>query len=161
MLLLLRPCLEQRPLDAVETTDAERRELLERGGRKVEAADRTAGAGVDDGDDDRLLAPRHAQLAAAHGVPVAETASASCLRQRMDEGSHEATGPPDGDGEQGYVLVGVRTGTGEAGDRGVVDGDDHVPLRVGAPARADTGGVERSCADGDVSMDAAADDDEK
>ncbi len=72
------PRSQERPLDAVETADAERRELLERRGREVDAADRAPRAGVCDGDDDRLLLVGDAHLATAHGVAVIRIASASC-----------------------------------------------------------------------------------
>ena len=52
----------------MKTANAERRELLERRGREVDGADRTAGAGVCDGDGDGLATVGDAHLAAAHGV---------------------------------------------------------------------------------------------
>ena len=69
-LLLNLPRLQERPRDTVEAANAERRELLERRRREVQAADRAARAGVCDGDDDGFVAVGDAHLATAHGVPA-------------------------------------------------------------------------------------------
>ncbi len=74
----------------METADAERRELLERRGREVDAADRAPRAGVGDGDDDRLLLVRDAHLAAAHGVAVTRTHPVSVVWFRRAEDGGEA-----------------------------------------------------------------------
>ena len=79
------PALEERPADTVEASDAERRQLLERSGAQVEAAHLAArgGAGVDDGDGDRLLLVSHLELAAAHRVPVGGIGSAKSTRDDL------------------------------------------------------------------------------
>ena len=71
--------LEEGPADAVEAADGERRELLERGGREVDAAGRAAGAGVRDGHGDRLaVRGGHLHLLAAHRVPVVRAFKWAC-----------------------------------------------------------------------------------
>ena len=55
----------------MEAADGERRELLERRGREVDAAGRAPGAGVRDGDGHGLaVRGGHLHLPAAHRVPV-------------------------------------------------------------------------------------------
>ena len=56
-------------------------------------------------------------------------------------------------GRRGNLQVGVRASTREAGDGGVVDGDNEVALDVVAAARTDTGGVEGSCGNGHVNFE--------
>ena len=129
--------LQERPLDAVDAADAERRELFERGGREVDAADRAAWTGVRDGDGDGLVAVGHAHLAAAHGVPGEYTYDVSVVFK-----DHT---PARGEEEAGCLRVGVRTCTREGGDGGVVDGDNVVGGGVVLAAGSESGGVEGSC----------------
>lgn len=86
-------CLKEGPGDAVETTDVEGRELLERSWGQVDAAGRASGARVRDRDGDgAAIGARDDHLATAHRVSGGERGLVSIIANVRGEDGHTRSG---------------------------------------------------------------------